>query len=178
MTRLVFIVIAIGAAVGLMMPSDLDRRPEPAAQPATIKVEGAATPQYSSAAMPVPAVLPGSATELKRGAGGHFFTDASVNGMDVHFLVDTGASGVALTTADAQQIGLQFSPAEFTVIGSGASGPVRGKMITLDRVALGDRTVEQVQGAIIEGGEMSLLGQSFLARMGKIEIEGDRMVIR
>jgi aspartyl protease family protein len=98
--------------------------------------------------------------------------------MTVRFVVDTGASGVALTTADAQRAGLQFSPAEFEVIGSGASGPVSGKRVTLDRVTLGGKTVENVEGAILANSEMSLLGQSFLGRMGRIEIAGDRMTIR
>ena len=117
-------------------------------------------------------------TTLYRGANGHFFADAQVNGMTVHFLIDTGASGVALTADDAQRAGLQFSPLEFTSVGSGASGEVRGKLVTLDRVSLGGRTVEGVSGVILEGGQMSLLGQSFLSQMGTIEISGDQMVIR
>jgi aspartyl protease family protein len=178
MTRLVLFVIAIGIAVGLLMPSDFGKPGGPpfARELATLPPPPAAA--YASATSPAPMALPGSETVLKRGTGGHFFADAMVNGMPVKFLVDTGATGVALTTADAQRVGLQFNDIEFSVIGSGASGPVRGKMIVLDRVTLGDRTVDQVQGAIIEGGEMSLLGQSFLARMGKIEIENDKMVIR
>ena len=117
-------------------------------------------------------------TTLYRGDNGHFFADAQVNGMTVHFLVDTGASGVALTADDAQRAGLQFSPQEFTTVGSGASGAVRGKLVTLDRVSLEGRSVEGVSGVILEGGQMSLLGQSFLSQMGTIEISGDRMVIR
>ena len=117
-------------------------------------------------------------TTLERGANGHFFADAQVNGMTVHFLIDTGASGVALTADDARRVGLQFSPMEFTAVGSGASGEVRGKLVSLDRVSLGGRTVEQVDGVILEGGNMSLLGQSFLSQMGTIEISGDRMTIK
>ena len=55
---------------------------------------------------------------------------------------------------------------------------MRGKIVTLDRVTLGGKSVEQVGGAILEGSEMSLLGQSFLSQMGTIEISQDRMVIR
>ncbi|MEO8619392.1 MAG: TIGR02281 family clan AA aspartic protease, partial [Sphingomicrobium sp.] len=145
-----------------------DERPTQLVEPASHEA-GPSTPATN---------IFGGATVLKRGAGGHFFTDASVNGMNVNFLVDTGATGVALTTDDAQRMGLVFSPSEFSVIGSGASGPVRGKLVVLDRVTMGGKTVEQVPGAILENAEVSLLGQSFLARMGKIEIEGDEMVIR
>ena len=117
-------------------------------------------------------------TTLDRAANGHFFADAQVNGQTVHFLVDTGASGVALTIEDARRAGLQFSSNEFTSVGSGASGEVRGKLVSLDRVSLGGREVSNVSGVILEGGEMSLLGQSFLSQMGTIEISGDRMTIR
>lgn len=180
MGRLVIFVIAIGIAVGLLMPSDLgfdSAEPDP---PAT-RMAATDTPRVA-----VPSTYAGSATSprvgfgetvLKRDPNGHFFTKADVNGLPVHFLVDTGASGVSLTVDDARSIGLQFDASEFDVIGSGASGPVRGKRIVLDRVSLDGRTVEQVQGAILEGGQMSLLGQSFLAQMGRIEIANDEMVI-
>lgn len=179
MARLYIFVIAIGLAVGLLMPGSIGDRSAATrvtgSQPTTRLVHPASKQTKSMA--PATNIF-GGVTVLKRGEGGHFFTDASVNGMTVNFLVDTGASGVALTTDDAQRMGLVFSPAEFSVIGSGASGPVRGKLVVLDRVTLGSKTVEHVPGAILENAEMSLLGQSFLARMGKIEIEGDEMVIR
>lgn len=179
MARLYFLVIAIGLAVGLLMPGSIGQRstiaPIAAEERVTRLVEPAG-PEARSVASATN--IFGGATVLKRGAGGHFFTDATVNGISVNFLVDTGATGVALTTDDAQRMGLVFSPSEFSVIGSGASGPVRGKLVVLDRVTMGGKTVEQVPGAILENAEMSLLGQSFLGQMGKIEIEGDEMVIR
>jgi aspartyl protease family protein len=177
MGRLLFIVIAGGLAAGLMLPSEIaldspvaDAEPVTAVVPAT---EGGSA-LAASHAMPEA----GPSTVIERGDNGHYFADAQVNGMTVRFVVDTGASGVALTAADAQRVGLQFSPAEFEVIGSGASGTVSGKRVTLDRVTLGGKTVENVEGAILANSEMSLLGQSFLGRMGRIEIAGDRMTIR
>jgi aspartyl protease family protein len=176
MGRLLFIVIAGGLAAGLMLPSEivLDS-PVADAEPVTTVVPASKGGPALAASHAMPA---GPSTVLERGDNGHYFADAQVNGMTVRFVVDTGASGVALTTADAQRVGLQFSPAEFEVIGSGASGPVSGKRVTLDRVTLGGKTVENVEGAILANSEMSLLGQSFLGRMGRIEIAGDRMTIR
>ena len=174
MGRLLFIVIIAGLAAGLMLPSDivLDA---PAAE--TVRTVPAAERRPALAANHM---LPeaGPSTVLERADNGHFYADAQVNGMPVRFVVDTGASGVALTAADAQRVGLQFSSIEFGVIGSGASGPVSGKHVTLDRVTLGGKTVENVDGAILANSGMSLLGQSFLGRMGRIEISGDRMTIR
>ena len=122
--------------------------------------------------------MSGQGTTLYRGPDGHFYADAQVNGTTVRFMVDTGATGVALSADDARRVGLPFFSSEFSAVGRGASGEVRGKIITLDRVTLGGKSVENVSGAILEGSEMSLLGQSYLGRMGSIEITGDRMVIR
>lgn len=117
-------------------------------------------------------------TAIDRAPDGHFYTDAEVNGIPVHFLIDTGSSGVALTRGDAQRVGLSFSPSEFQVIGSGASGAVRGQIVTLGRVSLHGRSATGVGGAILDGGETSLLGQSFLSQLGSVEIHGDRMTLR
>jgi aspartyl protease family protein len=132
----------------------------------------------SSEPLAASAVVSGQGTTLDRGPDGHFYADAKVNGVTVHFLVDTGASGVALSAADARRVGLPFFSNEFEKVGTGASGDVRGKLVMLDRVTLGGKSVDNVGGAILEGSEMSLLGQSFLSRIGTIEMTADRMVIR
>ena len=186
MGRAYLIIIILGAIIAAMLPSGKSStRSDPtgpsgvgtfssASKRGTIHVPSASA---SASSMTTPA-MGGPWTTLDRAANGHFFADAQVNGQTVHFLVDTGASGVALTIEDARRAGLQFSSNEFTSVGSGASGEVRGKLVSLDRVSLGGREVSNVSGVILEGGEMSLLGQSFLSQMGTIEISGDRMTIR
>ena len=94
------------------------------------------------------------------------------------FIVDTGASNVALTVDDARRIGLKFDPGEFQYVGEGASGPVRGKLVKLDRVSIDGKTVDDVSGVILEGSNLSLLGQSYLARMGEVQMVGDTMVLK
>ena len=182
MIRAYVIIILVGVVIGAMLPSGVySVKSEPLTTAPSERLASArrtiVVPPSANALTNAPSVG-GPWTTLERGPGGHFYADAQVNGMTVHFLVDTGASGVALTVADAQRVGLQFSPSEFTAIGRGASGEVRGKLITLDRVTLNGRTVENVSGAIIEGGDTSLLGQSFLTRMGTLEMNGERMTIR
>jgi aspartyl protease family protein len=118
---------------------------------------------------------------IQRQENGHFYVDGLVNGTSVHFLVDTGASSVALTSEDANRVGLQFSPNEFQQVGYGASGPVMGKQVTLDSVALGRNEVSAVRAVILadSGGlNTSLLGQSYLERVSSVQISGDEMVIR
>jgi len=183
MARAYFMIIVIGVLIGAMLPSNPGGSRQNAAADAptsreTRIVEARRADGGSANASLASSVVSGQGTTLDRGPDGHFYADAQVNGVTVHFLVDTGASGVALSAADARRVGLPFFHNEFTAVGRGASGEVRGKLVTLDRVSLGGKSVDNVSGAILEGSEMSLLGQSFLSRMGTIEMTPDRMVIR
>ena len=116
--------------------------------------------------------------EISRASDGHFYSDVSVNRRSIRALIDTGASVVALTGVDAEAIGLHWNPADVRVIGTGASGPVKGVPVMLDSVELGRHEAKQVQAVIIpEGLDVSLLGQSFLATVDPVRIEGDRMLL-
>ncbi|HEX5182448.1 MAG TPA: TIGR02281 family clan AA aspartic protease [Allosphingosinicella sp.] len=160
-------VIALGAAIGLMLPAS--HRAAPAAP----------QPPASKAVAPAPADDPPPLeTKLERAPNGHFYADGNVDGQPVRLVVDTGATMVALTVADARRIGLPFSPNEFTIIGTGASGPVRGSPVMLDRVEIGGREVRGVPGAVVEGLDVSLLGQTYLGRIGSVQMSGDTMTLR
>jgi aspartyl protease family protein len=115
---------------------------------------------------------------LNRSFDGHFYADAQVNGATVHFLIDTGATGIALNTDDARRAGLAFDSNQAEVIGSGASGAVLGHFVELNRVQLGLKSVSNTPAVILEGGDRSLLGQTFLAQFGSVEIRGNTMVLR
>ncbi len=116
--------------------------------------------------------------ELQREYNGHFYADVQINGSPVRVLVDTGASGIALSRDDAQRAGLAVSAGMFDVVGKGADGDVHGEYVTLDRVSLGDKTAEGVHAIVLDSGEQSLLGQSFLSKFDSVEIKGDTMVLR
>jgi len=146
-------VVAIGAAIGLAWPS---AKPAPAPVKSGEKHE----------------------TVLKRDWNGHFYVNAKVNGQPIRFVVDTGASAVALTQEDALRAGIQFSPSEFTEIGEGASGAVRGEHVTISSVDIDGKKVDHVTGVILADSNLSLLGQSYLSRMGEVDMEGDYMVLR
>lgn len=118
------------------------------------------------------------ATELPRAADGHFYADTQINGSQVEFLMDTGATMVALTGADARAAGLNWSDADVHQVARGASGPVYGVSVTLDRVALGGHEARDVAAIVVpEGLNVSLLGQSFLSTIHPVRIEHDRMVL-
>jgi len=166
------LVIAGGVAIGLLWPQ-AEPAPEAAAAP------GAGTaPAVTPAPEPVDQASWGGETRLTPGPGGHFHTQGLVNGRPVEFIVDTGASTVALTMADARRIGLRFNPSEFEVVGSGASGPVRGQAVMIDRVSVDGKQVQTIQGVVLEGLEQSLLGQSYLSRITEVRMSGGEMILR
>ncbi len=114
--------------------------------------------------------------QLRRGPDGHFYADAQVNGTTIRFMVDTGASMVVLTAADAQRAGIQL-PSE-RQMAMGVGGPVEVIPVTVDRIAIGGVETRGVPAAVTEELPVSLLGQSYLRRVGSIEIRGDTMVLR
>ena len=64
------------------------------------------------------------------------------------------------------------------VVGQGASGDVHGEIVSLERVALGSTEAKDVGAVVLDEGQMSLLGQSFLSKFKSVEIKGDKMVLR
>lgn len=115
---------------------------------------------------------------LERAGDGHFYLDARVDGQSVHFLVDTGASIVALTAEDGRAAGLDWNEDDVRPIGRGANGTVYGVPMKLARIEVDGLSAEGVEAAILpEGLDVSLLGQSFLAKLPGVAIEGDRMLL-
>ena len=166
--------ILAGLTIGAVAALFSNGAPAPArSEPAPSAVSGKAASSTASANPP----SAGSATELRRASDGHFYAGVAVGGRPVTMLVDTGASVVALTADDARAAGLYWNPAELGMVAQGASGPIRGVAIKLDRVALGGHEVRDVAAVIIpEGLPVSLLGQSFLATVEPVRIEKDRMI--
>ena len=118
------------------------------------------------------------AVELQREPDGHFYAEADVDGATIRLVVDTGASKVALNAADARKLGLDWNPGELEHVGRGVNGDVLGKPVQLDSVTIGDLQADNVEAVIIpEGLDVSLLGQSFLSRVDKVQIQGDRMTL-
>lgn len=127
---------------------------------------------------PTPTYLAPGEIAVPRAPDGQFYAEARVNDRPVRFLVDTGATGVALTGRDARDAGIFWSPTDLGIVARGASGLVEGVRITIDRIELGDHELRDLDAVIVpEGLPVSLLGQSYLTKMGSMRIEGDRMVI-
>lgn len=120
----------------------------------------------------------GGPTTLSRMGDGHFYAEVRINGSTSRFLVDTGASVIALTGEDARAAGIDWDESDIRPIGSGASGPVYGVPAMLDEVSLDGHEARSVAAVVIpEGLEISLLGQSFLGQIDEISVRDDEMVL-
>jgi aspartyl protease family protein len=126
-----------------------------------------------------PNVVWGGEVHLQAGENGHFFADAYINDTAVRVILDTGATGVALTYEDALSIGLQIEDEQFTAIAKTANGDARVAPVILERVRIGEIEVEQVQAYVAEPGALfsTLLGMTFLSRLGGVEIRGSELVL-
>jgi aspartyl protease family protein len=120
----------------------------------------------------------GDETVIERDGSGQFHLQARVNGEDTEFLVDTGADIVALTVADAERLGLDVAPDDFQPIMQTASGVGYAAKVELDRLGLGIEEFHNVDAVVVQGLSVNLLGQSVLRRLGKVELQGDRMIIQ
>ncbi len=126
-----------------------------------------------SAASSAPAAARGAvpnALVFRANAQGHVVVDAYVNGAPVRFLVDTGATMVVLTAKDAAAAGFGRGDLDFTMRTSTANGVARAAPITLRELRIDQLLVGEVAAAVAENLNISLLGQSFLTRLGGYEM--------
>ena len=120
----------------------------------------------------------GASVELRAERSGHFHTEAEINGRPVEVMVDTGATLVALSYEDAERAGIYLTPKDFTHAVNTANGRAKVAPLTLDRVAIGDITVRNVNAVVSEPGRLqtSLLGMSFLGRLS-VEIRDGTLLL-
>jgi aspartyl protease family protein len=124
-------------------------------------------------------VVDAETVSFRRAADGHFWIDAEVDGQPIHFLVDTGASGVVLTRTDARRLGYRPETLAYDAVFDTANGRTGGAGIRLHRVRIGSIELDDVPAWVTEGelGE-SLLGIALLQRLRSVEMENDRLTIR
>jgi len=118
------------------------------------------------------------AFELRRADDGHFYASVGVNGTEIRFVVDTGASAMVLSRRDAERAGIALGGLDFVIPTSTANGQVFGAPVRLDRVELGGFTDPDVR-AMVNGGDSgeSLLGMDYLDRFRSLRLEGDRLYL-
>ena len=127
---------------------------------------------------PRQAVLQGGSVEVPRSPDGHFYLTLEVNGTPTRFVVDTGATDIVLTRADAAAAGLDTSMLIFSGRANTANGLVEIAPVRIETIGLGGVIDENVR-ASVNGGEMreSLLGMSYLSRFARLEIADGRLLL-
>jgi aspartyl protease family protein len=113
---------------------------------------------------------------LTADARGHFAAAGSLNGYPMSFLVDTGATAIAISAAEARRIGLDYRAGQATGV-STAAGVVPAWRVKFSTVKVGSITLNQVDGMVVEAGlSVPLLGMSFLNRM-EMKRDGQTMTL-
>ena len=172
---LLFVLIALmGVIILFNDPFPADRGREARTRSAQVE-RGEAVPR---AAVSREVSQPTNQMSLRPGRGGHYFLTAEIGGADIDFLVDTGASLIALSYEDAERIGLDPDNLEYNGVVQTANGTTKVAPITLDTVRVGQLEVDRVQ-AIVSKAPMgtSLLGMSFLRRLESYRVEDGNLVL-
>ncbi|MDN6856125.1 TIGR02281 family clan AA aspartic protease [Pseudomonas sp. CAN2814] len=128
--------------------------------------------EYSSGGYAAPSAR--TEMSIARGTGGHYWVAGSINNQNAQFLVDTGATTVAMNEGQARRLGIDYRVGGTPMMASTASGTAKGWRVTLNSVKLGGVEVLGVEGIVLEGDFPTeiLLGMSYLNRVGWREDQG------
>ncbi|WP_265502693.1 retropepsin-like aspartic protease family protein [Paracoccus beibuensis] len=120
----------------------------------------------------------GSRIEVPVARDGHFHLTALLNDTPVEFIIDTGASSIALSRGDAERIGLDPSRLRFDGIAVTANGRIPTASVRIERFATGDAVDRNVPAVVIDSElRDSLLGMSYLRRFARVSFESDLLIL-
>lgn len=156
--------VALGAIFARYAEKALDAAPGPA--PAAMAATSA--PRTAGRSVVIP-----------RDSRGHFQVNGRVDGKRVGFMVDTGASVIALTARDAARLGIRPAARDFTAEVKTANGTVRAARTQLSRVEIDDVSVRDVAALVVPDEALSenLLGLSFLSKLRRFEYSNGKLVL-
>ena len=158
---------AIGAAsaVVVLTPKRVELRAARAEASFVADVETPKTPHASKA--------------ILKSSDGHFWADGEVGGRTVRFLVDTGATAVALTPEDAQRLGIDPADLHYGYKVVTAGGQIRAASVRLSSITVAGARLENVDALVIEKGlDTSLLGMTYLGRLSRFEATRGALVLQ
>lgn len=144
------------------------------------RAEKPAKPPVAAAALPnAPAQSSARLVSIGRDHRGHFQANGRVDGRQVSFMVDTGASVIALTERDADRLGIRPSRNAYTAAVQTANGTVRAAPVMLNSVDIGGLVVRDVRALVVPGGALNenLLGLSYLTRLKRFEYSNNKLVL-
>lgn len=171
----VSVISALASAQGVVALAEARAAAQRPAVTASAQVQAQAQSMAAVAIAPI-AEAP---AQIAKASDGHYWAQASVNGRWVKFLVDTGASTVALTAADATRLGFNLAALTYDHPVVTAAGPTSAASVTLDVVSVAGARVDQVQALVLrEGLATSLLGMSYLGRLSRFEATQTALILR
>jgi aspartyl protease family protein len=143
----------------------------------TVSHAAALTAPEPRLASSAPAI--GDAASIAKSNDGHYWAEADVNGSRVRFLVDTGASAVALTTADAQRLGFEPARLNYAYKVMTANGEAHAAAVKLASVSVAGAKVADVDALVLDKGlDTSLLGMTYLGRLSGYEATKTSLILR
>ena len=116
---------------------------------------------------------------IPRDARGHFQTDGRIDGQRIDFMVDTGASLVALNEKSAARFGLRPTPGDYNATVTTANGTIKAARARLAMIDLGGLVVRDVDAMVLPDEALSenLLGLSFLSKLKRFEYANGKLVL-
>jgi len=166
--RNLMIFAAVLVALGSVMAQMADRFAPASANAAPPKAQGSTVAQAGSRSV-----------SIARDARGHFQTDGRIDGQRVDFMVDTGASLVALNEKSAARFGLRPSRGDYNATVTTANGTIKAARARIAMIDLGGIVVRDVDAMVLPDEALSenLLGLSFLSKLKRFEYANGRLVL-
>lgn len=173
--RAVIVFAGLALAAAGVVPRYLDHTGGTTVRPVPAALAARTAPPADAA---MGAAVRGSAV-IPRDERGHFQVDGRVDGRRIAFMVDTGASVIALTAVDAAALGIHPAEREFTVAVTTANGTARAAPVRLDMVEIGGVLVRNVAAVVMPDMALSenLLGMSFLSRLRHFEYGDGKLTL-
>jgi aspartyl protease family protein len=170
--RNIFIAAAIMAGLGVFMAQMAEKLTLP-------KATAAVATRSAPAPVEAPAPISNRSFSIPRDARGHFATEAHIDGQRVAFMVDTGASVVALNESSAARVGLRPMPSQYTATVTTANGSLKGAPVRLAMIDVGGLVVRDVDAMVLPDDALSenLLGLSFLSKLKRFEYANGQMAL-
>jgi len=169
--RSVVTIAALALGASMMVPRYVMQMTGRSAAPTGMAASNTA-PAMPNAADSRSVVIPPS-------SNGHFHVEGRIDGRRLNFMVDTGASVIALTERDATMLGIHPAESDYIAIINTANGKVRAAPVELGMVEIEDLIVHDVAAVVLPDGALSenLLGLSFLSRLRRFEYSDGKLVL-
>jgi aspartyl protease family protein len=174
--RHILIFAAIMIVAGTYMAQQADRMTTAQARPA----QALAAAQLSAQPDGRSVSVSNRTVVIPRDGRGHFQADARIEGQRLSFMIDTGASVIALNESAAARIGLYPRPGDYQATVSTANGKIRAAPVRLASVDVGGLVVHDVAAMVLPDEALSenLLGMSYLSRLKRFELANGEMVLQ